>query len=911
MKAKHFSVLLLFTFQFLLLIPNGFTQHPESGRMVRLIYFVPKDRTPQPDMSVKLDILMKGVQQFYANEMERHGFGRKTFHLETNATGKVVVHRINGQFADTYYRQRIWNKVWEETSLQFDRSQHIYFAVVDISNEHIGPGNTVCGRGGNYGDGGGALVPASGHCFEGEHGFTVAAHELGHAFGLGHDFRSGAYIMSYGHYPDQLSRCAAEWLNAHRYFNDPPTPPNNHKTTIEMLSSESDLDYAVRFRFKVNDADGLRHSHLIAPETSITENSGYLELIGCEVLKGNSQTLEFVTNQLTTRSNSITLRVVDAAGNFSEESYPVDINALLPTPRVISIRDANLAAAIREKLGLGEKSRITQLDVLNLTSINLVNKQITKLNGLEHAKNLKSLFLNFNQITDISTLAKLVNLETLYIDPVDDLTPIKALTRLRALVIHGYDTRNVPLDLSLFTSLPDLVHLTIDSNGIADITPLTQLKQLRFLSVIDNQISDIRPLTKLVNLTTLRVAGNPIADKAPLQALLDQNPNIEIDVDPKQLTPIVRFMEPESPPIYWIDTETSGFYRLVGTKQIAENVALGVPDMTSLAIDTHGDRAYWIEPSGKKRGEIGSANLEGSDVQRVRWIYSLPLDIAIDPVARNLYATNTNGKILRLSLNGANFNANFVTNLNAPKHIAVDATGRKLYWTEAGERIRRANLNGLNVQTVITELETPGGLTVTGDKLYWTEQTGEKIGKIQRANLDGTNVQTLATLKSVPLGIAVDISGGKVYWTNAAGRIQRANLNGENIQSVVMGLGNPIDLALGTATGNMPVAAAPAVILPESTNLLSNYPNPFNPETWIPYHLSEFADVTLHIYATNGVLVRTLVLGYQPAGIYHSQSRAAYWDGRNKLGEKVASGIYFYTLTAGDFTATRKMLIVK
>ena len=100
-------------------------------------------------------------------------------------------------------------------------------------------------------------------------------------------------------------------------------------------------------------------------------------------------------------------------------------------------------------------------------------------------------------------------------------------------------------------------------------------------------------------------------------------------------------------------------------------------------------------------------------------------------------------------------------------------------------------------------------------------------------------------------------------------------------------------------------------LLPKETALLPNYPNPFNPETWIPYQLSEPAEVTLRIYAINGKLVRTLALGHTPAGIYESRTRAAYWDGKNEVDEPVASGIYFYTLTAGDFTATRKMLIRK
>ena len=101
------------------------------------------------------------------------------------------------------------------------------------------------------------------------------------------------------------------------------------------------------------------------------------------------------------------------------------------------------------------------------------------------------------------------------------------------------------------------------------------------------------------------------------------------------------------------------------------------------------------------------------------------------------------------------------------------------------------------------------------------------------------------------------------------------------------------------------------VLTPKQTALLPNYPNPFNPETWIPYHLAKDADVTLHIYAMNGTLVRTLAIGHQAAGVYQSRTRAAYWDGKNALGEKVASGVYFYVLIAGDFSATRKMLIMK
>ncbi|MDE0015890.1 MAG: cohesin domain-containing protein [Candidatus Poribacteria bacterium] len=108
--------------------------------------------------------------------------------------------------------------------------------------------------------------------------------------------------------------------------------------------------------------------------------------------------------------------------------------------------------------------------------------------------------------------------------------------------------------------------------------------------------------------------------------------------------------------------------------------------------------------------------------------------------------------------------------------------------------------------------------------------------------------------------------------------------------------------------------------MPEETSLLPNYPNPFNPETWIPYQLAEPAEVTVTIYGIDGTVVRVLDLGHQRIGMYHSRSRAAYWNGRNAVGEPVASGVYFYTLstestrdsvTASDFSATRRMLILK
>ena len=117
----------------------------------------------------------------------------------------------------------------------------------------------------------------------------------------------------------------------------------------------------------------------------------------------------------------------------------------------------------------------------------------------------------------------------------------------------------------------------------------------------------------------------------------------------------------------------------------------------------------------------------------------------------------------------------------------------------------------------------------------------------------------------------------------------------------------PEDLANAVLSVNLDGIGSPTQNL-----LLQNYPNPFNPETWIPYQLSEDSQVSISIYDTTGQLVRTLSLWVSnPQAFYNSQGRAAYWDGRNALGERVASGIYFYQLTTPAFQQTRRLVIVK
>ena len=120
-----------------------------------------------------------------------------------------------------------------------------------------------------------------------------------------------------------------------------------------------------------------------------------------------------------------------------------------------------------------------------------------------------------------------------------------------------------------------------------------------------------------------------------------------------------------------------------------------------------------------------------------------------------------------------------------------------------------------------------------------------------------------------------------------------------------------LPLEIFPAIPRSPASANTMNTPPNSTQLLANYPNPFNPETWIPYHLANPANVVITIYDTRGSVIRRLELGHQREGYYTSRSRAVYWDGRNSVGEPVASGVYFYQLRADNMSLLRKMLIVK
>ena len=437
-------------------------------------------------------------------------------------------------------------------------------------------------------------------------------------------------------------------------------------------------------------------------------------------------------------------------------------------------------------------------------------------------------------------------------------------------------------------------------------------------------------------------------------------------------TPVGMKLDEPNGKMYWISQEHGRVQRANLDGSNVEDLITGLTTPYDIALDVFGGKVYWTDLGARKiqRADLNDTNVE----DLVTTGLDVPVGIALDLVDGKMYWTDLGTrKIQRADLDGSNVE-DLGIGLSSPYGIALDVSSGKMYWTNDDTRkIQRANLDGSNVEDLITELIGPAGITldVSNGKMYWANWASDKI---QRANLDGSDVEDLITQQgnvdfSIVLGVRSpdrlfvgkeDVNGdGVVDFQDLVYVMQRYGWSGQDSADVDRnGVVDVNDLILVAAMLDN-AAAAPAAraqvqglltleevqqgltkarlsadasftyqrgfvvleqilailmeteVMPKETTLLSNYPNPFNPETWIPYQLSQASDVTVAIYSVNGTLIRTLALGHQVAGVYQSKSRAAYWDGRNEFGERIASGLYFYTFTAGDFTATRKMLIRK
>ena len=723
-------------------------------------------------------------------------------------------------------------------------------------------------------------------------------------------------------------------------------PDDNLRAAIEEA-----LDKSSNARVTVNEMVTLRE--LRAVSMDIRNLAGLEAAVNLEDLKLNNNSI----SNISPLAGLIKLRHVELEEN--------KITGLSPLEGLIGVEQLRLGNNLIVDLSPLE-------GLINLRGITLHHNAISDLSPLAGLIKLEWIGMSHNPLADLTPLSGLTNLHNFHGwgTPILNLSAIAKLPKLREINVCGGEIS----DISALADAKGLKKLYLPGNEVSDLSPLAGLTNLTHLSFEHNQISDLSPLEGLSNLTWVDLRDNNISDVSPLAALkqlrwLDLSQNIAITdvsalavlldltwmglaentrIDPAQLerfstetvilhSDFVNSAFPEAGPKIvgpwlWVIVPGAG----VSNADLLAKATKGA--ITEVKLSTFG--ATEGKPVGDSKwtahnlAAVGGDNINemtdalgwgsGSEVYDHVVYGSLTLN---SPRKQETTMLVGSGDGVKVWLNGEVVHYNPVTRGAGDFQDAFPVTLKQ----------------GANVLLVAVDNRGHGAFSgffgFAKDAEYTVNHPDKKI-TIEVPAWD-VNKDGIASILDL---ILVGQNFGKTKPTNA-----RADVNGDgkvNISDLILVAGHLGELSgiaaspsvlalrsigLDVATIQAWIAEAKvendgslvfqqglanlrrllALLTPEKTALLANYPNPFNPETWIPYQLAQESDVRIHIYAVNGTLVRRLDLGHQPAGMYRQRTRAAYWDGRNQLGEPVASGVYFYTLTTGDFTATRKMLIRK
>ena len=497
----------------------------------------------------------------------------------------------------------------------------------------------------------------------------------------------------------------------------------------------------------------------------------------------------------------------------------------------------------------------------------------------------------------------------------------EGLSSLSNIDLSGHDLTSLPSDL--FEGLSSLSNITLRRNQLTSLP------------------SDL--FEGLSALSSISVSGNPLTDYATLKTLKQNNSDISIDIDLNNNLPVFNNGEsttrslPENPPrgtnagspISAADAdEDTLVYTLSGTDSSLFNINRSTGQLTTDNTSSHfptnatfsvtvmaydGNSGADLIDVTITVGDEGTNNppvfTDGSSTTRSvaeNTVSGQNIGSAVSATDRD------SGDTLTYTLGGTDA-ASFrivSTSGQLQTHAALDYETKNSYSVTVSVSDGNGGSDSITVTINVTDVdETDLSDAIT---FAYKDSSATRIGNtnIFRVTVTGTitasqSVRVVGTVEGYvnddSIGIASvneSINAGESTDVSVSGIWEQ---DGSTNQTV------SIELDVTTITGLAP-AAQP---MPSETVLMSNFPNPFNPETWIPYQLAKPSEVTLTIYDMRGVVVRELKLGHQAAGVYSSRSRAIHWDGRNSIGEKVATGVYFYTLKAGDFTATRKMLIRK
>ena len=464
------------------------------------------------------------------------------------------------------------------------------------------------------------------------------------------------------------------------------------------------------------------------------------------------------------------------------------------------------------------------------------------------------------------------------------------------------------LEADDFDGLTNLVFLDLFGNSLSDISALSGLTNLTHLSLAGNSLNDISALSGLTNLVEISLSGNPLSDISALSTLTNlthlymEYTSVSNISALSGLTKLIKLQlnNTSISDISALSRLTKLTYLDLADTEISDISALsGMTKMTNLNLSNNS-----IDDISALSGmtEMTNLNLYRNSISDISPLSELKSLLYLNLNRNSVSDVSPLSGLTNLIQLGLWRNS--ITDFG-PLNIlieAIRADGREL---DINIQITGAIRN--NNRPVFTEgrstlrsvaENTPSGENI-GDPVEATDGNGDTLTytlvgpDAESFDLDRSSGQLLTKAPldyetKASYSVIISVSDSKRYGSDRS----NVTINVTDVDEV---------------------AAAPTTdsVQPPTSALLPNYPNPFNPETWIPYQLAKPADVTLTIYDIKGHVVRTLALGHQRAGIYQNRSRAAYWDGRNAFGEPVASGLYFYTLTAGDFTATRKMLIRK
>ncbi|MCG9129246.1 leucine-rich repeat domain-containing protein, partial [Candidatus Poribacteria bacterium] len=485
MKRKFFVFGIIFLISFCMIVDIAHAQEPRP--IIRIIYFLPSDAKPQEDINKEVDRLIRDSQQFFADEIERHGFGRKTFLFEQDNNGNAVVHHTNGKHSIAHYQNtnEKFDLIHAEIKEAFNTSRDYYVVLPEYNLEEFR--NSRIWFSSVRSDGG---VSISG---ENERDVSLP-YQLGNSFGLNNadfNFQNGI----------TLTYCGAEWLEVHRAFN-----VDQHiaveQTSIQMLPIEFvSSPNTFRLRFELNDADGLHQIQLFRANESKFTHLLTEKFIACKGLNGKNITFELLTSELTHQTFYLRVRIIDITGEITQSYIETDIWSILPPAQPISMPDVNLSAAVREALNIGSSFPITTYDILELQNLTADEKQISDITGLQYAIELDSLSLSNNAISDLTALSELTRLTTLSLSQnnIIDISPLVDITGMKRIFLG----RNQISNISALSKMTQLTTLTVDSNQISDISALSNMTQLTRLWLSDNDISDISALSNMTQLTEL------------------------------------------------------------------------------------------------------------------------------------------------------------------------------------------------------------------------------------------------------------------------------------------------------------------------------------------------------------------------------------------------------------------------